>query len=182
MKNFDLDQIKNRQLQEMPNHFYEKMQQNVLDKTILKNDSFEIGKKSNFNWYYAAAASLAILFGGTYFLNNEDVIENSLLRTTETVSENNPEQNSSGTNTQVLAITQPIEYTETTPEIHMENIVNNTPKQGKIPKKDNKKAIKTKKISKPEDQIDFLLENFTAEEIAFLAKNSDKDVYLDLYN
>lgn len=178
MKNFDLDQIKNRQLQEMPDHFYEKMQQNVIDKTILKNNSFEIGKKSNFNWYYAAAASLAILFGGTYFFNNEDVVENPL-STTQTVSESIPEQNKIDTNTQVLTIAETNIDIVTTPNIQKEIIVNDAPKQvsnAKNVSKDNTKTVK------PEDQIDFLLENFTAEEMATLAKNSDKDVYLDLYN
>ena len=182
MKNFDLDQIKNRQLQEMPDHFYEKMQQNVIDKTILKSEVFIIGRKSKVNWYYAVAASLAILFGGTYFFSNEDVVENPLLTTTQSVSEIIPKQNSPDANRQVLTITNPIQNTETTSEVRKEIIVNNTPNQVITAKTISKKPIKIIKTQKPEEQIDFLLENFTAEEMATLAKNSDKDVYLDLYN
>lgn len=182
MKNFDLDQIKNRQLQEMPDEFYEKMQQNVLDSTILKNESFEIGKKSNFTWYYATAASLAILFGGVYFFNIKDVMDNPLLTTTQKVSKKIPEQNTSDRNTRILSIVDPIESTEISPKIKKVIIVNNAPDQATLSKNTSKASIKTAKAQKPEDQIDFLLENFTAEEIATLAKNSDKDVYLDLYN
>ena len=60
-----------------------------------------------------------------------------------------------------------------------EKIVKVAAKEPKIAKTKIQKPVK---VSKPEDQIDFLLENFTAEDMATLAQNSDKDVYLDLFN
>ena len=185
MKNFDLDQIKNRQLQEMPADFYEKMQQNVLDKTILKKKTFEIGKKSKFNWYYAVAASLALVFGGTYVFNNEEVVENPQLTQKEKVATTLPEQNNvAEANTPALTTAEPHKNSEPILLKQKETINNNTPKQKILAKseiKNNNPADPTK-ASTPEDQIDFILANFSAEELATLAKNSDQDVYLDLYN
>ena len=65
MKNFDLDQIKDRQLYKMPDHFYEKMQQNVLEKTISQTETIALQTKSKNNWYYAAAASVAIIISAS---------------------------------------------------------------------------------------------------------------------
>ncbi len=183
MKNFDLDQIKNRQLQEMPDHFYEEMQQKVLEKTVFQKDDFAIGKKSNFNWYYAAAASLAMIFGGTYFFNNEDVVDNPVLTSAPTVeqvivSDHNLAQNSEliATQEEVVEPTATVNFVDQNTK---EKIVKVAAKEPKIAKTKVQKPVK---VSKPEDQIDFLLENFTAEDMATLAQNSDKDVYLDLFN
>lgn len=182
MKNFDLEQIKNRQLYEMPKEFYEKMQENVLEQTTAKNKIIPLKPRRNLNWVYAAAASMAVLFGGTYFFQNEDTNENKLMASKQNQSGKIETKNSLVENSE-LNVTQ--NYTEPTKN---KNILASTEgnintktiaKKSILVKAENKKPIK---ISKSEDQIDFLLENFTAEEMATLAKNSDNDVYLDLYN
>lgn len=182
MKNFDLDKIENRQLYEMPKEFYEKIQENVLEQTIAKNNIVALNPRTKLNWVFAAAASLAILFGGTYFFQNEDTNENKLLTSRQTKAENIEPKNTLVKNSEFNVVQNFAEPTENRNIVSPTKIDNRTEAFAKKPilaKTENKKPIK---ISKSEDQIDFLLENFTEEEMATLAKNSDNDVYLDLYN
>lgn len=183
MKNFDLDQIKNRKHQELPDEFYKKMQENVLNKTININKIVELKPKTNLNWVYAAAASLALVFGGTYFFQ-ENKIENPTTKSTEQVISKieTPVSNSEENiiiNKVSQEITQPEKIVETKISETQKIIADIDANKSKIEKIEVKKSIK---IPKPQEQIDFLLENFTPEDMAILAKNSDNDVYLDLYN
>ena len=183
MKNFDLDQIKDRQLYKMPDQFYEKMQQNVLEKTISQTETITLRTKSKNNWYYAAAASLAIIFGGVFLFQDNTVVENPNLISNENVvlqvNPNIANQDVSGIVVREKKGEEPAEilsFSANTDQNNSKPIAKNEPKIVRSTAKKSTEAVKT------EDQIDFLLENFTAEELATLAKNSDKDIYLDLYN
>lgn len=183
MENFDLDQIKDRQLYKMPDQFYEKMQQNVLEKTISQTGTINLPTKSKNNWYYAAAASLATIFGGVFLFQDNAVVENPNLSSKENVSlQVNPKianQDVSGILVMEKKVEEPTEilsFSANTDQNNHKTIAKNEPRIVRSTVKKSTAAVKT------EDLIDFLLENFTAEELATLAKNSDKDIYLDLYN
>lgn len=183
MKNFDLDKIKDRQLYEMPDHFYEKMQQNVLEKTIAQTETISLHTKPKNTWYYAAAASLAIIFGGVFLFQDNNGVENATLTSKENVALQVTPKVADADVSEIAGIEKNVEeqvkvlsYSAVAEIDNSKTIAKTEPKIVKSSVKKSTAAAKT------EDQIDFLLENFTAEELATLAKNSDKDVYLDLYN
>ncbi|MFC6266752.1 hypothetical protein [Frigoriflavimonas asaccharolytica] len=182
MKNFDLEQIKNRKHQEMPEAFYKKMQENVLNNTINTTKIVELKPKAKLNWIYAAAASLAIIFGGTYFFQENNLDHKTVEPAEQMISKIEIPESSAAEdsifNTASVETIQPEQIIEEAVLEKEKNIVLNDAAKSSIAKTETKKQVK---IIKPQDQIDFLLENFTPEDMAILAKNSDQDVYLDLY-
>jgi hypothetical protein len=200
MKNFDLDKIKDRQLYKMPDAFFEKMQQNVLEKTVLQKETEIIPIRKTYpelkKWIFAAAACIVLFIGSVFFFQNTEENVPSNIAKTEVKAEGSTEiakpsndvvttqtliadvqenQASTGNNKETIAIKK--ENVEPKVSFAKNEINKNT----SVKSKKTAKSKASIKQAKPEDQIDLLLQNFSAEELAMIAQNSEKDVYLDVY-
>ena len=130
----------------------------------------------------AAAAAVAMIFGITFFVNQGG------------------EENTAVTETQALTTNTPSVNTLTEPEVQNEATVaykileNDLTSAASVNQKGNKEqfAVSTKagtsaevqnktKTLNPEVQVDQILAGFTSAELADLGKNTEQDIYLDLY-
>ena len=68
MKNLDIEKLERQNVYRVPDHFFEEMQLNVLSETMPKKEA----KIIKLNWAYSAAAAVALLFGITFFVNQQD--------------------------------------------------------------------------------------------------------------
>ena len=68
MKNLDIEKLERKNSYEVPNDFFTKMQENVLKETTHKKEA----KIFKVNWAYSAAAAVAVLFGITFFVNQNN--------------------------------------------------------------------------------------------------------------
>jgi hypothetical protein len=64
MKEFDIEKLERKNIYTVPENLFENIQESVMNdiKTSKKAPVFKL------NWMYAAAASLALIFGATYVL------------------------------------------------------------------------------------------------------------------
>ncbi|MFL9834007.1 hypothetical protein [Chryseobacterium terrae] len=174
-KSFDLEKLERKNVYKIPENMFENIQDKVLNeiKAEKKAPIFKL------NWGYAAAASLALIFGSTFVYNlNSDssAIEDS---TTSFAENRGVPKTESQLAYETLAsdltsVENQNQKTEKQTDIKpvVSQVVNN--ESGR----QNKKAVKTAN----EIQMNEYLESLTNSEIAELANNSSQDVYLDLYN
>lgn len=178
MKEFDIEKLERKNIYKVPDHLFENIQENVMNdiKTSKKAPVFKL------NWMYAAAASVALIFGMTYVLNSDnDSAEKGLtsdaayavnkgkskteselayetLKADLTFADNNNQTSANQADNVDYALKNEKEKTETSP-----------------------KSVKAKP-KKDETKMNDYLDSFSNSEIAELASNSTQDVYLDLYN
>jgi hypothetical protein len=158
------------------------MQLNVLSETMPKKEA----KIVKLNWAYSAAAAVALLFGITFFVNQQDA-------DTDLVSSEKQIAN----NVDVVATDSlPVDNLEkpsvvSTPnaEQDLTNVVASNQTESTVPsdiveqKKSslgNQEKIST--FQNSDSQVDQILANFSSADLADLGKNTEQDVYLDLYN
>ena len=93
MKKIDIEKWE-RKTPELPENFFEKMQEKVLDKTVRAEK--QPVKRFKINPMWASAAAIAVVFGISFFVNvknkNAEVIQNPQMVQTENVSTLNQEQ------------------------------------------------------------------------------------------
>jgi len=173
---FDLEKLERKNIYRIPGNLFENIQENVLN-NVLPAKKVPIFK---LNWAYAAAASLALIFGVTFVLNNDDSKgkENSQ----ETFAMNNQE---SKTESEIAYETLKSDLTSV--ENNNQTIENQNNKTSYVQDNSNggekMKSQTVKLVPKHnEAQMNEYLESFTNSEISELASNSTQDVYLDLYN
>lgn len=179
MNNFDLEKLERKNIYKIPGKMFENVQENVL--TGIKAD-----KKApvfKLKWGYAAAASLALIFGSAFLYNSasdpsedqevsrvyanhaapvkESEIAYETLKSDLTSVENNNQTNNSQQSSHQVKTVAYVPQTQST-EI-------------------KPKAVK-QVSKKTEAQMSEYLDSFSNSEIAELANNSTQDVYLDLYN
>ena len=179
MKNLDIEKLERKNSYEFPNDFFTKMQENVLKETTQKKEA----KIFKLNWAYSSAAAIALLFGITFFVyqNSNDVsnvkntivnnnynsvtitLPNNKVKTEEAIDYESFEQNL----TSVIENDQKI-------EVAIASTSKNENQQLEVMKKE---AVKNSEI-----QVDQILAHFTSAELADLGKNTEQDIYLDLYN
>ncbi len=182
MENLDIEKLERKNIYTAPDGFFAEMQMKVLQETAPKKQ----GKIVKMNWAYSAAAAVALLFGITFFVtqNNGETegntIDNQLAKTenrgvTSSVSADEPEKEA------VIAYK--------TLENDLTYVVEDHQREDKAPETVSEKTtVKYAKETKPatsqnpEVQVDQILANFTSAELADLGKNAEQDVYLDLYN
>lgn len=172
VKDFDLDKLERKNIYKVQDDLFSTVQNNVL-KEISGNKKTPI---FNLNWGYAAAASLALIFGSTFiFSNNEANVvetENSITKSDTKINESQiayqtlKDDLTSVENSNQKAISQK----DVKVSVVKSEVTQNT-----------NKANLPKKIS-AETRMNEYLDSFTSSEIAELANNSNQDVYLDLYN
>ena len=175
MKNLDIEKLERQNVYRVPDHFFEEMQLNVLSETRPKKEA----KIIKLNWAYSAAAAVALLFGITFFVNQQDA-------DTDLVSSEKQIAN----NVSVVATDSlPVDNLEKPTEQDLTNIVATNQTESTAPgdiveqKKSslgNQEKIST--FQNSDSQVDQILANFSSADLADLGKNTEQDVYLDLYN
>ncbi|SIQ08026.1 hypothetical protein SAMN05880574_10553 [Chryseobacterium sp. RU37D] len=179
LNNFDLEKLERKNIYTVPENLFENIQENVLSSVLTAKKKVSIFK---LNWAYAAAASLALIFGATFIFdsNNDSKGTNS-----QTAYASNIKEKKSESEKAYETLKSDLTSIENNNQI-IENQNNN-----KVLVQDNSgtetkaetisKALKS--VSQQEEtQMNEYLDSFTNSEISELASNSTQDVYLDLYN
>jgi len=180
MKEFDIEKLERKNIYTVPDNMFENIQESVMNdiKTSKKAPVFKL------NWMYAAAASLALIFGATYVFNSDNNSTEQILNTKTAYVANNGEPKTES------------ELAYETLKSDLTSVENNNQTVGN--QKDNaiyasERVNETKKITetpkpvkavkkKEETRMNEYLDSFSNSEIAELASNSTQDVYLDIYN
>lgn len=175
MKDFDIEKLKRENVFTQPNGFYEDMQSNVLQKV----KPVSRGKIINLNWAYGAAAAVALLVGVSVVMNQDPIVETQSI--TKVVPTTNSLPNDKIQKEEVVAL-QTLEKDLTSIE---QTHPKESTKSDMISKKGNvsfadQKNQKT--TQNPEVQVDQILASFTSAELADMGRNTEQDIYLDLYN
>ncbi|ROH98928.1 MULTISPECIES: hypothetical protein [unclassified Chryseobacterium] len=180
MKEFDIEKLERKNIYTVPDNLFESIQGKVMNdiKTSKKAPVFKL------NWMYAAAASLALIFGATYVFNSDnDSVEKGLnSKEVYTVNSNKGEPKTEGElayETLKSDLTSVENNNQT-----VENQENNKSYVAKTTRDNTAKSAEPVKTAtkKEETRMNDYLDSFSNSEIAELASNSTQDVYLDLYN
>ena len=182
MKNLDIEKLERKNIYQLPDHVFEKMQAKVLAETI----PVQQAKIIKLNWIYSAAAAIALLFGLTFYINNDpkETPVNSVAQTTPSIEESvavNTLSNDKG-------VTEEIQNSSKV-EVPV-NVESNKVKKTEVKSfaVSNQKSVKAseevsaKKVQKAEIPMDQIIASFTSADLADLGRNTEQDVYLDLYN
>ncbi|WP_454047848.1 hypothetical protein [Chryseobacterium sp. Marseille-Q8038] len=180
MKEFDIEKLERKNIYTVPDNMFENIQESVMNdiKTSKKAPVFKL------NWMYAAAASLALIFGATYVFNSDNNSTEQILNTKTAYVANNgePKTESELAYETLKSDLTSVENNNQTVGNQKDNTiyaserVNETKKITETPK-----PVKTVK-KKEETRMNEYLDSFSNSEIAELASNSTQDVYLDIYN
>lgn len=180
MKDFDIEKIKRENIFTVKEDLFESMQAKVLAEVIPK----KAGRIINLKWAYAAAAVVAMVFGLTFFnttltdvdqqetiaVENEVVLPKTVVSSTDSVDE-----------------TEKLAFTEKIPEAYLTSTQPTYPKENtakapiKMEQKANVAVNKKEKTTNPELQVDQILASFTSADLSNVGKNTEQDIYLDLY-
>ena len=169
MKKIDIEKWE-RKTPELPENFFEEMQEKVLDKTI-RAEKRPV-KRFKINPVWASAAAIAVVFGFWFFVNfknkNEEVTQNPQLVQTENVSTLNQEQDTeyqADVVSQEAVENQP--YTESKTSFAGQSL-------------DAVSEQKVKNLS-TKLKMEEVLNVMSEEELQELATNYEQDAFLDLY-
>ncbi|GAA5091689.1 hypothetical protein GCM10023210_19520 [Chryseobacterium ginsengisoli] len=176
INDFDLEQLERKNIYTVPENLFETVQENVLNNVLPAKKKAPIFK---LNWAYAAAASLALIFGATFVFNNENPNED--------VKQNTVNNHEPKTESQIAYETLQSDLTS----VDNNNQTVGSQDDNKSIAQDNSTEKTTteaknqtvKPVSKQNEvQMNEYLDSFSNSEITELASNSTQDVYLDLYN
>ncbi len=169
MKKIDIEKWE-RKTPELPENFFEEMQEKVLDKTVRAEK--QPVKRFKINPVWASAAAIAVVFGISFFVNfknkNVEVIQNPQMVQNENVSTPNQGQNTEPQTdvvNQEAVENQP--YTESKTSFAGQSL--DAVSEQKI------KNLSTK--LKMEEVLNVMSE----EELQELTSNYEQDTFLDLY-
>ena len=169
MKKIDIEKWE-RKTPELPENFFEEMQEKVLDKTV-RVEKRPV-KRFKINPMWASAAAIAVVFGISFFINfknkNVEVTQNPQMVQTENVSTLNQEQN---TEPQIDVVGQEVaenqSYTESKTSFAGQSL-------------DAVSEQKVKNLS-TKLKMEEVLNVMSEEELQELATNYEQDTFLDLY-
>lgn len=200
MKNFDIEKLERKNVYKTPENFFAAMQENVLKQTVHKEIAAPVSKPAGrvipmkTNWVYAAAAAIAMIFGITFFMNNNSGNEeiniadrNTTVETlapqTEEITGNAEELIATETEEPQAQITEDLTINKKTNQKAEVNVPQATQIRAfaTTEAKPKAKSVKAPAISK-EETINQMLTSFTAAELAEASLDSEMDVYLDLFN
>ena len=163
MKKIDIEKWE-RKTPELPENFFEEMQEKVLDKTI-RAEKRPV-KRFKINPVWASAAAIAVVFGFSFFVNFKN--KNPQLVQTENVSTLNQEQDTeyqADVVSQEAVENQP--YTESKTSFAGQSL-------------DAVSEQKVKNLS-TKLKMEEVLNVMSEEELQELATNYEQDAFLDLY-
>lgn len=169
MKKIDIEKWE-RKTPKLPENFFEKMQEKVLDKTVRMEK--QPVKRFKINPAWASAAAIAVVFGISFFINfknkNVEVIQNPQMVQTENVPTLNQEQSA--------------EYQE---DVVSQEAVENQPyTESKTSLAgQSSDAVSEQKIKNLSTKLKMeeVLNVMSEEELQELATNYEQDTFLDLY-
>ena len=169
MKKIDIEKWE-RKTPELPENFFEKMQEKVLDKTVRAEK--QPVKRFKINPMWASAAAIAVVFGISFFVNvknkNAEVIQNPQMVQNENHSNLNQPQNAEPQiDATVQEVTENQSYTESKTSFVGQSL--DAVSEQKV------KNLTTK--LKMEEVLNVMSE----EELQELATNYEQDTFLDLY-
>ena len=169
MKKIDIEKWE-RKTPELPENFFEEMQEKVLDKTVSAEK--RPVKRFKINPAWASAAAIAVVFGISFFVNfknkNVEVTQNPQMVQNENVSTPNQEQNTEPQTdivNQEAVENQP--YTESKTSFAGQSL-------------DAVSEQKVKNLS-TKLKMEEVLNVMSEEELQELATNYEQDAFLDLY-
>ena len=184
MKNLDIEHLERKNIYKVPDEsFFTEIQAKVLQETAPKKET----KTVKLNWMYAAAAAIAMVFGATFIVNQNEITETKKMVATEVVNEKVSAVNNSES---IIKLENEATIAYQTLNNDLTSIEVNYPKESeakvKVAENAETKKVATKNVQTavqtPEVQVDQLLSSFTSTELADLGKNAEQDIYLDLYN
>ena len=169
MKKIDIEKWE-RKTPELPENFFEEMQEKVLDKTVRAEK--QPVKRFKINPVWASAAAIAVIFGISFFVNfknkNVEAIQNPQMVQTENISTLNQKQSAeyqSDVVNQEAVENQP--YTES-----------KTSFVGQSSDAVSKQKVKNLSTKLKMEEV---LNVMSEEELQELATNYEQDAFLDLY-
>ena len=169
MKKIDIEKWE-RKTPELPENFFEEMQEKVLDNTV-RVEKRPV-KRFKINPAWASAAAIAVVFGISFFVNfknkNVEVTQNPQMVQTENVFTPNQQQN---TEPQIDIVNQ--EAVENQP--YTESKTSFAGQSSDVVSEQKIKNLSTK--LKMEEVLNVMSE----EELQELATNYEQDTFLDLY-
>ncbi len=169
MKKIDIEKWE-RKTPELPENFFEEMQEKVLDKTV-RVEKRPV-KRFKINPAWASAAAIAVVFGISFFVNvknkNVEVTQNPQMVQTENHSNLNQPQN---TEPQIDVVVQ--EVTEN--QSYTESKTSFAGQGSDVVSEQKVKNLSTK--LKMEEVLNVMSE----EELQELTSNYEQDTFLDLY-
>ena len=169
MKKIDIEKWE-RKTPELPENFFEEMQEKVLDKTV-RVEKRSV-KRFNINPAWASAAAIAVIFGISFFVNfknkNVKVIQNPQMVQTENHSNLNQQQN---TELQIDAVVQEATKNQSYPE-------SKTSFAGQSSDAVSEQKIKNLSTKLKMEEV---LNVMSEEELQELTSNYEQDTFLDLY-
>lgn len=169
MKKIDIEKWE-RKAPELPENFFEEMQEKVLDKTV-RVEKRPV-KRFKINPAWASAAAIAVVFGISFFVNfknkNVEVTQNPQMVQTENHSNLNQQQN---TEPQIDVVVQEVtenqSYTEPKTSFAGQSL-------------DAVSEQKVKNLS-TKFKMEEVLNVMSEEELQELTSNYEQDTFLDLY-
>lgn len=170
MKKFNIDSIEKKTPYSIPKDFFEEMQKNVISEIKKTSSEKLFSLKPTVITFIAAA--FVIILGFTFFLKHTTAINS----TTDQKKLEQPiisyiqKDNQQNNNTEKIDLNL----------IKKTKIAANSKKTVLAPSTPN--VINQNNNPKKEDHYQQLLNSISEEEVAELAKNSDHDIYLELYN
>lgn len=180
MKEFDIEKLKRENIFKTPDVFFEEMQKKVLQETF----PVKQGKIVQLKWAYRAAAAAALLAGVSVVMNLDSTVDNQSI-TKVLPAEITPV-------TYTLSEVKPAKEESVALQILEEDLTSVTEMHQKRGEEANKVSTKNsasfanrkkqKTTQNPEVQVDQILANFTSSELATVGRNTEQDIYLDLYN
>ena len=169
MEKIDIEKLE-RKTPELPENFFEEMQEKVLDKTIRVEK--QPVKRFKINPAWASAAAIAVIFGISFFINfknkNVEMMQNPQMVRNENASTLNQEQ---GIEYQVDVVNQ--EAVENQP--YTESKTSFAGQSSDAVSEQKVKNLSTK--LKMEEVLNVMSE----EELQELVTNYEQDTFLDLY-
>ena len=179
MKNLDIEKLERKNIYTAPDHFFEDIQARVLQQTSTQKQA----KVIKMNWAYAAAAAVAMIFGITVFFNQNGE-ENSAVGEMQSMTSVNSSSTSLSEEGQPQKEAT-IAYQILEKDLTSVAPVNQKEDEGAIAvstRKETSEEVQNKvNAPNPEVQVDQILANFTSAELADLGKNTEQDIYMDLY-
>ena len=169
MKKIDIEKWE-RKMPELPENFFEEMQEKVLDKTVRAEK--QPVKRFKINPVWASAAAIAVIFGISFFVNvknkNVEVTQNPQMVQTENHSNLNQQQTTeSRIDVAGQEVTENQSYTESKTSFAGQS--------SDVVSEQKVKNLSTK--LKMEEVLNVMSE----EELQELATNYEQDAFLDLY-
>ena len=175
MKEFDLDKLERKTPYKVPENFFEEMQANVLKQTTNKEKKETKVFRLHFSAVTSIAAALALIFGFTFLWKTNQAYITTPTNTDSMVIVKTPTKESNVFKNQDLT---------TVSEVHQ--VAKEIQKQADIVSNTTTNTGTTSNIKMPAKTADLnydqLLNSLTDEELKELSKNSDKDIYLELFN